>query len=207
MQNASAHYRSPPDFNDKGLRNAEKGLTRIYRLKEKLEELSKDADVLNEKDLSGLDKKYFNDVNDFKRDFESAMDDDFNTPQAIAVIFEFVNKSNKYLEGSPNSPLSKYALDMLVSLGKVLTLFQPKEIKSDVSDDSLLADIQKILVKTGKKTDEKDVAKLLDLLLELREEARKNKDWGLADNIRDDLKQIGFEIQDTADGPVWRKMK
>jgi len=204
---ASAHYRSPPDFNDKGLRNAEKGLTRIYRLKEKLEELSKDADVLNEKDLSGLDKKYFNDVNDFKRDFESAMDDDFNTPQAIAVLFEFVNKSNKYLERGPNSPLCKYALDMLISLGKVLTLFQPKEIKSDVSDDSLLADIQKILVKTGKKTDEKDVAKLLDLLLELREGARKNKDWGLADNIRDDLKQIGFEIQDTSDGPVWRKMK
>jgi len=204
---ASAHYRSPPDFSDKGLSNAEKGLTRIYRLKEKLEELSEDTKVLDEKDSSGLDKEYFDDVNVFKSDFESAMDDDFNTPQAIAVIYEFVNKSNKYLEDSSDGSLCKYALDMLVSLGNVLTLFQPKEGKSDDLDDSLLVDIQKILKKVGKKTDEKDIAKLLDLLLELREEARKNKDWDLADSIRNDLKEIGFEIQDTAEGPVWRKIK
>jgi len=148
---ASAHYRSPPDFNDKGLHDAEKGLTRIYRLKEKLEELSNDADVLNEEDLSGLDKEYFDDVTVFKSDFESAMDDDFNTPQAIAVIYEFVNKSNKYLESSPNNSLCKYALGMLISLGNVLTLFQPEGEKSDDLDDSLLADIQKIFDKVGKK--------------------------------------------------------
>jgi len=203
----SAHYRSPPDFSDKGLNNAKKGLTRIYRLKEKLEELSEKTIILDEKNLSGLDKEYFDNVNVFKNDFESAMDDDFNTPQAIAVLFEFVNKSNKYLEGKPDSALCKYALDMLVSLGKILTLFQPKENISDGLDGSLLDDVQKILIKAGKNTDENDVAKLLDLLLELREEARKNKDWSLADSIRDDLAEIGFEIQDTADGPVWRKMK
>jgi cysteinyl-tRNA synthetase len=208
---ASTHYRSPPDFSEKALRNAEKGLTRVHRLKERLEDLSKNiTDGFNEKSLNEQDKEYLGIIRDFKEDFEAAMDDDFNTSQAIAVIFDFVNKSNRYLEGnpSPNKSLCKYSLEMLTKLGNILTLFQPKlDADRGIENEGLSVDLQKILDKHGKKVDEKSIEQSMGLLLQIREDARKSKDWKAADSIRDDLKKVGFEIQDTNDGPVWRKTK
>jgi cysteinyl-tRNA synthetase len=199
------HYRSPPDFNEKGLKNAEKGLTRIHRLKEKLEKLSKNvkAHKLDEKSLNKDEKNCLKIINDFKSEFEAAMDDDFNTPQAVSVIFEFVNRANKFFEEDvkPNEMLCKLALDTLTKLGNVLTLFQPSLVKSEGLEDEL----QKIVMKYQKDVKEKNIDKLMDLLLEVRENARKKKDWNTADNIRKELDEIGFEIQDTDDGPVWRK--
>ena len=60
-------------------------------------------------------------------------------------------------------------------------------------------------MKYQKDVKEKNIENLLDLLLVIRENARKKKDWSTADNIRKELDEIGFEIQDTSDGPVWRK--
>jgi len=206
---ASAHYRSPPDFSDKGLENAKKGLIRIYRLKDKLEELSVGAGDLDEKSLNEEDKKYLEIIKSYKNDFEAAMDDDFNSPQAIAVVFDFVNKNNKYLGGNsnPNKSLCKHSLDMLLELGNILTLFQEiKEKDNSLDGDGVIVDLKKILEKHGKKSEGKNLVQIMDLLLELREEARKNKNWKVADEIRDDLKKYGFEIQDTNEGPVWRKI-
>jgi len=205
---AQAHYRSPPNFSEKGLKNAKKGLIRIHRLKEKLEDLSDNAIVekINEKELTKDEKEYLKIVNDFKSDFEAAMDDDFNTPQAVSVVFEFVNTSNKFFEEKPNlnKALSGFALGILAKLGNVLTLFQPKT--SESTDSGILSKKLQALVQQYKKdAEEKDVNKLVDLLLEIREEARKKKDWAAADNIRKRLDEIGFEIQDTSEGPVWRK--
>jgi len=204
------HYRSPPDFNEKGLKNAKKGLNRINRLKEKLEDLSKNVKTvkIDEKFLNKDEKNCLKIINDFKSDFESAMDDDFNTPQAVSVIFEFVNKANKFFEGNvkPNEMLCKLALDTLTKLGNVLTLFQPSLVKSEGADDKVLIDkLQRIIIKYQKDAKEKNIDKLMDLLLEIRENARKKKDWETADNIRKELDEIGFEIQDTDGGPVWRK--
>jgi cysteinyl-tRNA synthetase len=200
-----AHYRSPPDFNEKGLKNAEKGLVRIHRLEERLEELTKDVKVykLDEKALNNDEKNCLKIINDFKSEFEEAMDDDFNTPKAVSSIFEFVNKANRFFEDDvkPNEMLCKLALDTLTKLGNVLTLFQPSLAKRESSDDGVL----KIVLKYQKDVKEKNIDKLMDLLLEIRENARKKKDWNTADNIRKELDEIGFEIQDTDDGPVWRK--
>ena len=208
---ASAHYRSPPDFSEKALLNAEKGLDRVYRLKEKLEVLSKNAsDSFNEESLNERDKKYLEIIDMFKEDFEKAMDDDFNTPQAISVIFDFVNKNYRYLDGNqnPNDSVCKHSLEMLTKLGNILTLFQPKQdVDSGLEDKSLSVELQKILIKYGKKVDEKNIEQLMDLLLQIREEARNSKNWKTSDNIRNDLEKIGFEIQDSNEGPVWRKTK
>ena len=205
---AQAHYRSPPDFSEKALKNTEKGLDRIHRLKEKLEGLSEEADVeIDESKLAEGGKIYHEAIDDFKERFDQAMDDDINTPEAVAIIFDFVNKSNKYFENNsnPNAGLCKYALDTLVKLGSVLTLFQPKIAPDDSEGDSLLKNIQKILIKYEKNVDEKSIEELIDMLLVLREDARKRKDWGTSDDIRNELENIGFEIQDTNDGPTWRK--
>jgi cysteinyl-tRNA synthetase len=207
---AQAHYRSPPDFNEKTLKDAEKGKVRIHRLIEKLDNLSKNVKdyKIDEKSLNKPEKNCLKIINDLKSDFEAAMDDDFNTPQAVALIFEFVNKSNKYLDenSNPNRILCRYALDTLTVLGNILTLLQSSQVKSELSDDKVLFEkVQKILQKYQKDIKEKKIEKLLDLLLEIRENARKNKDWNVADNIRKELDEIGFEIQDTSDGSIWRK--
>jgi len=207
---AQAQYRSPPDFSNKALENSEKGLTRICRLKEKLESLSdnKTVDKLDKKGLDKEAKKYFDIIDDFVSDFENAMDDDFNTPEAVSAIFEFVNKTNYYLENNPepDKKLCIYALGKLIRLGNVLTLFQPNLVESKVSvDEDLLQKLQKIVSKYKRDAKEDNIEKLIKLLLEIREEARKKKDWKTADNIRKDLDDIGFEIQDASGGPVWRE--
>ncbi len=203
---AQAHYRSPPDFSNTGLENAKKGLDRIYRLKEKLEILADDEiGHINETDLSKDEKEYLQTINDFKNGFISAMDDDFNTPQAVGIIFEFVNNSNRFLENNSNPKLCRYALDTLLKLGNILTLFQLKTEKEEVVDDKLLKKLIDILSEYKTDIEVKNIEELMKSLLQVREEARKNKDWNTADNIRDKLDEIGIEIQDTSDGPVWRK--
>jgi len=206
---ASAHYRSPPDFNEKALKDSEKGLTRMYRLKEKLEDLSKDTGAkIEEKSLNREDKKYLEIIKDFKDRFEAAMDDDFNTPHAVAEIFDFINKSNKYLvrDSNPNKTLCKKSLDILIKLGNILTLFQKKtDVDSSLQKKDLSVKLQRIIEENGKKTDEKNVEKLMVMILNIREEVRNKKDWNAADKIRNELKKIGFEIQDTDKGPTWRR--
>ncbi len=207
---AQAHYRSPPDFNEKGLKDSKKGLIRIHRLKEKLESLSDDTKVekLEGKDLNSKEKAYLKSIDNFKSEFEKAMDDDFNTPQAVSIIFDFVNESNKFLEenSKPDKTLCGYALRILTKLGDVLTLFQLSLVKAKTLDDKALFEkIRKIVLKYKKDVKGKSIDKLMDLLLAIREGARTKKDWATADNIRKELDEIGFEIQDTPDGPVWRK--
>jgi len=207
---AQTHYRSPPDFNEKALKNAEKGLVRIRRLKEKLQKISDDVkvDKINEKDLNKDDKKFLKIINDFINEFEKSMDDDFNTPMAVSVIFDFINKINRYFEEhpNPNKILCSYTLFKLIQLGQILTLFQPSFIeKKDFDDKVLYEKLMNIIIKYDKSAKGKNIDNLLGLLLELREKARKKKDFITSDNIRKDLEEIGFEIQDTLHGPVWRK--
>ena len=204
---AQAHYRSPPDFSEKALKNSEKGLDRIYRVKEKLEEYAAGSKPdFDEKKLTKNEKDYLKMINAFKKDFESSMDDDFNTPQAVSHIFDFVNNSNKFFEENknPNTNLCSYALNILVDLGNILTLFQTKKIQSEVSDKTL-QQLNKLAQKYKPDFKGKNIDEIMDNILNIREEARGNKDWKTSDNIRDELSKIGFEIQDTTEGPVWRK--
>jgi cysteinyl-tRNA synthetase len=207
---AQAHYRSPPDFSEKGLINAQKGLDRIYRLVEKLQEISENKQIekIESNELNVNEKQYLKIIQEFISDFEAAMDDDFNTPQAVSSIFEFVNNSNKFLEENPepNKDLIGYSLFVLTKLGKVLTLFQ-KDLSKDkrIDEPKLLENVQNVANKYQISTKEKDIEQLIDSLLDLREKARKSKDWQKADQIRDDLGNLGIEIQDTDTGPVWRK--
>ena len=207
---AQAHYRSPPDFSEKGLKNAEKGLIRIHRLKEKLEDIAgnKTSDKIDEKSLKSDEKKYLEEIESFKSSFENAMDDDFNTPQAVSTIFDFVNKSNSFLEKNtePSKDLIGYALHILTKLGNVITLFQPSLVKKDAeSDKATIEKVKNIVLKYKKDAKEDSLDKLMDLLLKLRENARVQKDWNTADSIRKELDEAGFEIQDTSEGPIWRK--
>ena len=140
-----------------------------------------------------------------KTSFEHAMDDDFNTPEAIASLFEFTNAVNKYLE--EHSQISKdavrKALEVFLSIGNVLTLFQEK---LSIDDKFILETLREILKKYDQSSGDLDsVETIMNCLIEIRETARKERQWVIADSIRDDLSCLGFEIQDTAEKTVWRK--
>lgn len=204
---AQAHYRSPPDFSEKALRDVKKGLDRMYRLKERLEKCSENSqnETIDENKLSPEEKQYLAVLDDSKTKFEQAMDDDFNTPKAFASLFDFVGSSNRFLENneSPNVGLCNHSLGLFLQLSGVLTLFQPKTVQHD--DASLYKELESLLLEYDVSMDAKDTGELVKALLDLREEARKHKDWKTADEIRKKLEEIGYEIQDTEKGPVWRK--
>lgn len=199
---ASTHYRSPPDFSRKVMEDAKRGLEKIHRAKDSLEKAGRKAS--GELKISSKEKNYFKKIEKFRKNFEESMDDDFDTRRAIACIFDFIKETNKFLEENkkPSPELCKYAHDTLVTLGNVLTLFQEKK----VVDEAILDELGKLIEKYGEAVQKKDknLDKLMDSLIKMREKYRKEKDWEKADSIRAELKKLGFEIQDTDKETRWR---
>ncbi|RJP19193.1 MAG: cysteine--tRNA ligase [Candidatus Abyssobacteria bacterium SURF_5] len=180
----SAHYRRPLDFEEGSLSESESSLQRVYLALAKAE---RQARLLEKRKESLRAEIPVDDLhNQLTTEFEEAMDDDFNTPRAIAAFFNMVKGLNKILDGPDAWKCSAEDLRKLVNrtkeLGAVLGLFQ----KSFAGADSALAE------------------KLLDLLISLRAEARERKDYQLADSIRARLDSIGIVIEDTPDGTFWR---
>ncbi len=206
---AQAHYRSPPDFSEKALTDVEKGRERLYRVKERLQEYAKGASGkdVSEISLQNLERQYLSTVKEMQCEFEAAMDDDFNTPKAFASLFEFVNKSNRFFEQHPhpNPDLCQYALDTFLKASLVLTLFQPQIQPPLKQQQDVTIALQALLQKSGKTIRTPTIETLLQALLEARQDARKKKEYKTADDIRKNLESLGFEIQDTAAGSVWRK--
>jgi cysteinyl-tRNA synthetase len=153
------------------------------------------------------EKSYMTTIQLLQEEFEGAMDDDFNTPKAFASLFEFVNKSNRFFEQhpQPNPDLCKHALEIYLRIGSVLTLFQPTTNVVQKKDSEITSALQELVQSCGKTIETPTIDALMQTLLVAREGARKNKDYKTADRIRKDLEQLGFEIQDTTQGPVWRK--
>ena len=205
---AKTHYRRPPDFNKQALEDAEKGVNRLYRFKEQLEDFATEKSCsIDRKSLDATDEELYSIVDAFKDSFEKAMDDDFNTPEALASLYSYSSQVNRYLQDhpNPNPEVCRYALDVLKQCGYVLTLFQDEVEEDDEEIVDSLRTIYQEYVKDESAPDCLD--DLLTGLLKQREQARKEKQWNVADDIRDKIECLGFEIQDTNEGPVWRKRK
>lgn len=161
----SSQYRSEINYSQEGLKEAQQKLERFYTALQ-----SADASV---EAPSGTD---------YAQRFEAAMDDDFNTPQAISVLFELVTAINK-AEGDEKNQLAA----LLKKLGDVLGTLQSDPeafFKGDV-DDSEESWIQQ--------------------MIEKRAEAKANKDWGTADQVRDELAAKGIVLKDGPEGTSWSK--
>lgn len=175
-----SHYRSTLDFSNAALDAAEKGFKKLQTAYRRLVS----AQIIAAEKGTGPDLP----VNELQQSFESAMNDDFNTPQAIAALFDFFNSVNKRLDqktDQPNKSQVQDALDIVhKSAGNVLGL---------ISVDSVNADA------AGEKLDD-----LMQLLLSVRADLRKEKNFALTDKIRDSLKEIGITVKDTAEGSTWQ---
>lgn len=178
----SAHYRNPLDFCEEQLQQARKSLQRlkntIYNVKYILkQEKFKDSLNKNEELLIGQ-------IKENEKKFMEAMDDDFNTPVALSWIFALNKEVNIYLtsEGFKNKKVLEDVVKFYHDLaGQVLGILGDEDLKINF--------------------EEQEIQNLIDE----REKARKEKDWSMADKIRDKLKENGIILEDTSEGARWKK--
>ena len=175
----SSHYRTPINFSQESLEQASKALERLnttlYNLKERLEKASEGLPDREEEKLLAF-------LQDSKEKFIESMDDDFNTAEALAVLFELSHKANIYLnrpEGQKKNVL-KRLVDFFVEVDSIFGIL--KQEKPPV----LQQEIEELIAK--------------------REKARSQKDWATADAIRDRLREMGIILEDTRQGVRWKKV-
>ncbi len=167
----SSHYRSPLNYSDEQLDDAGAALTRLYTA------------------LRGVECVPKNIKTHYSERFKQAMDDDFNTPIAVAVLFDMARDLNK--EKNNNNELASQLAAELKELANVLGILQ------DAPESFLQAGDA---VQDGGLS-EHDIAEFIKQRLL----AKQNKEWALADKIRDDLKQQGIVLEDVATGTNWRR--
>ncbi len=198
----SNHYRSPIDFSEKNIEEAKKGLDRIYTTLKNIGELIKNSNAGKNPSWGNpneIEQKTYERLSGLPARFEEAMDDDFNTALAIGHVYDSVRALNRYIgstggfDGSPNSTyLLKYGREMLENVGSVLGLFNTDP--EDYFEKQTLKRISELDI------DEEEVGRLI----EERTKARTEKNWALADDIRNRLGEKGVILEDGPDGTVWK---
>ncbi len=185
------HYRSPLDFSFERLRGAVGSLDRISNT---VKNLAWAADHASAPACEGADLAQL--AAKARADFEACMDDDFNTAGAMASVFELVTAANTYLDqaqGAVDVQACKAAGDVIAWGMHVMGI----ELKASGADE-LPAGIIELASKHGCSCTER--AQAAQALLDLRAQARAEKNWALADAIRNDLTELGLVIEDTAQG-------
>ena len=172
----SAHYRSPLNFSAELMEAAKNGLERITTAAENLKFLINNART---EDMSEDERKKLAGSIAYVENFEKAMDDDFNTADAISAVFELVKYMNTTTDGASSKEYLQNLFDCLIRLTDVLGIIVDKE------DEILASDIE--------------------ALIEERQAARKAKNFARADEIRDELLAKGIILKDTREGVQWKK--
>ena len=174
----TSHYRSPINYSKDLLDSAKTSLDRIKNCKSSLEfSLQKSQD----KEISQEEKNLLENAQSIKSTFIEKMDDDLNTADAITAIFELVKLANTSVDENSSKQFIQNILSMLNELTAVLNI-----------------------ANTDKLADE-DTSKIQELI-ELRNQAKKSKDFAKADQIREELRNMGIEIKDTRQGTQWSKI-
>lgn len=174
----SSHYRNPINFSQELLEQAKNSLERIYNALYNIKHLE---NVLEERELTSEEEEYIKELDRKEEKFIDAMDDDFNTADAVAVLFEIVRDFNIYVKEDSAKTLASATKEKLLSLGDVLGLFRKFSESSDLDSK-------------------------IEELIRQREEARRNKNYALADKIRDQLQEHGIILEDTPSGVRWKRI-
>lgn len=180
------HYRNPISFGEEELTAASRGLERLENAVFNWEHLLKQPVAAENSPMDDLEQVK-NQINRTKEGFVAAMEDDFNTPQALANLYELVREVNRWTQEpafrwtQPAALLLQQALDCLHELGGILGLFAKE---SAAASQISAAEIEELIAR--------------------RAQAKKDKNWALADQIRNELKEKQVVIEDTPQGVRWR---
>ncbi|MCB2184947.1 MAG: cysteine--tRNA ligase [Deltaproteobacteria bacterium] len=185
------HYRSPLDFSDQGLVEAAQALERLYNaLLTAFQEIPEGASASITK---AADQEILAEIDQAGEEFEAGMDDDFNTPRALAALFSLARNINRLTLEAPRperDALILLAASRLKHLGGRLGL--------------LGQDPQEFLQSSAAGAGQGPDPALIEELIAQRAEARKTKDWARADALRDQLTELGVVLEDGAGGTRWR---
>ena len=177
----NSHYRSPLDFSDAALFAAQSGYNKIT---EAVKAVRKRLTTAPEEQV---DNETANQLKQLTEKFEAAMNDDLNTSVALSVVFDLVRLTNGVLQDGKATAGTLHAVDDLFGKlgGDVLGIVRSEYPQTSTADDEVMD-------------------KLVTILIEQRAEARKNKDFTVADGLRDRLDEIGIALEDTPEGTTWR---
>ncbi len=171
----NGHYRSPINFSRELMTACQNGLERIKNCKKDLLYY-----IENAAETSGSENESFDDVEKFRTQFEAAMDDDFNTADAVTAVYELVRFINKSIKENVSKAFARKEMEVFGTLTEVLGI---AEDDCENQNDEETAKIEELIAK--------------------RSEAKKNKDFATADAIRDELSAMGITIKDTRQGVQW----
>ena len=184
----STHYRKPINFSFENMEDTKKALQNIVKSMNKFEGIVEKYKNEKTADIKNLD--FSQKIDEFDKKFEEAMDEDMNTPQALATIFDQIRETNKFIS---------------VNKDELSTIYAEIE-KSYESLKRKIGNVFGIEIEMENSAKEEDgenmelTKKLIELLIKLRSEARSEKNFKLSDEIRDELKGLGVEIKDNRDG-------
>ncbi len=172
---AFTHYRSPIDYTEKSLEQAKNSLGRLYTTLEKIHSLKETRGITPQE--KQFDMRFLG----YKQKFIDVMDDDFNSPEALRILFEMSNETNRFVTNRKelNKDVKENILGMFKELGGIFGILQKEIKKEELSDE-------------------------IKKLVEQREEARKRKDWKTADEIRSKLNEMRVILEDTPEGIKWK---
>jgi len=189
----SNHYRSPIDFTDQVMQEADTGLAKIYAFLHRIDQMPP-----AEKGGSGADKSGAVSNGETYGAFAGAMDDDFNTARGIGVLFEAVRKGNRILDGSDGGMPSeareglRHVRSDMRRIGQVLGILC--ETPADYFERQKADSLRQAAIEPA----------VVEEMISERNAARENRQWDRADEIRASLEAMGIMLEDRPDGTIWK---
>ncbi|HVP11461.1 MAG TPA: cysteine--tRNA ligase [Phycisphaerae bacterium] len=196
-----SQYRSPIDFTEETIQSAKTGLSAFYRLLERIHRVTGEdpysvtlqIERMRDSDAGPEAAKFIDDVMNQQVRFLEAMDDDFNTAGAIGSLFDLAGLINRFIDASRVESRAKESSRLVVqaaggtfvNLARILGLLVERPPETRLADDSKMG-------------------RLVDLLVEVRNMARKSKQFEIADSVRRGLADMGISLEDRSDGTQWR---
>ncbi|WP_297503041.1 cysteine--tRNA ligase [Thermococcus sp.] len=179
------HYRSPLDYTEEGMEHAKNNLERLYNTLENIRVAMEKAEISFK--WGSEEFEAYDAIRNARENFYEAMDDDFNTAEALKAVFEASNAVNRYLTRveTPKESILRKAWEFFKAVSEVFGIFEDYFREQKVGEEEAL----------------------INLLIEVRGQLRKEKNFALADRIRAELRELGIQLEDTPQGTVWKRVK
>ncbi|NJE75869.1 cysteine--tRNA ligase [Thermococcus sp. ES12] len=179
------HYRSPLDYTEEGMEHAKNNLERLYNTLENIRVAMERAEISfkwGEEEFEAYEA-----IRSAREKFYEAMDDDFNTAEAMKAVFEISNAVNRYLTKveRPKESILRKAMEFFRIVSEVFGIFEDYFREQRAGEEE----------------------ELIRLLIDVRAQLRKERNFALADRIRAELREMGIQLEDTPQGTVWKRVK